>query len=66
MGIYNANTILERIQRLVYTGGITIVKDYMNPLRPPAIRNGTSKAKAGTNVTPQQLPEALTNGVANS
>lgn len=42
MGIYNANTILERIQRLGYTGGITIVKDYMNPLRPPAIRTGAA------------------------
>jgi len=39
-GIYNATVILERIQEMGYTGGLTILKDHIKPLRPPAIRTG--------------------------
>ncbi len=42
LGIFNCVVILERLQSLGYTGGITIIKDYVNPLRParsaPAVR----------------------------
>jgi transposase len=33
-GIFNCIVILERLQKLGYTGGITIIKDYIQPLRP--------------------------------
>jgi len=42
IGIYNANTILERIRKMGYDGGITILKDYLSPLRPPALRFETA------------------------
>jgi len=41
-GIYNAHTILERIREMGYDGGITILKDYMKPLRPPALKFETA------------------------
>ena len=40
MGIYNATTIYDRIRENGYTGGITILKDYIHPLRPPALKTG--------------------------
>lgn len=39
-GIYNATVIFERIGESGYSGGISILKDFMKPLRPPAIRMG--------------------------
>lgn len=39
-GIYNAEVILQHIRDSGYTGGRTILKDYIQPLRPPAIRTG--------------------------
>jgi transposase len=41
-GIYNAHTILERIREMGYDGGITILKDYIKPLRPPALKFETA------------------------
>lgn len=41
-GIYNATVILERIQELGYCGSVTILKDYMKPLRPPALQSGSA------------------------
>lgn len=50
-GIYNATVIFERIATDGYSGGITILKDFMRPLRPPAIRTGPAirryETKAG-------------------
>ena len=41
-GIFNCIVILERLQDIGYTGGITIIKDYVKPFRParstPAVR----------------------------
>lgn len=41
-GIFNCVVILERLQELGYTGGITIIKDYVKDMRParssPAVR----------------------------
>ncbi len=41
-GIFNCVVILERLQDMGYTGGITIIKDYVKPFRParsaPAVR----------------------------
>jgi len=41
-GIYNCVVIMERLQAMGYTGGITIIKDYVKPYRParnlPAVR----------------------------
>jgi len=41
-GIFNCVVILERLKDMGYTGGITIIKDYVNPFRParnaPAVR----------------------------
>lgn len=41
-GIFNCVVIHERLQELGYTGGITIIKEYVHPLRParnsPAVR----------------------------
>jgi transposase len=41
-GIFNCVVILERLQGMGYTGGITIIKDYVKPFRParsaPAVR----------------------------
>lgn len=34
-GIFNCQVILERIQEKGYDGGITILKDYVKPYRPP-------------------------------
>ena len=34
-GIFNCVVILERLQSKGYTGGITIIKDYVKPFRPP-------------------------------
>jgi transposase len=34
-GIFNCRTIFERIRDKGYTGGITILKDYVKPYRPP-------------------------------
>jgi len=34
-GIFNCVVILERLQAYGYTGGITIIKDYVKPHRPP-------------------------------
>jgi transposase len=34
-GIFNCQVILERIQQKGYDGGITILKDYVKPYRPP-------------------------------
>lgn len=36
-GIYNASVIEERIQAIGYEGSITILKEFIAPLRPPAI-----------------------------
>ncbi|NLX77119.1 MAG: IS21 family transposase [Clostridiaceae bacterium] len=41
-GIYNAHTIFERIREMGYDGGITILKDYIKPLRPPALKFETA------------------------
>lgn len=50
-GIYNATVIYERIGMSGYSGGISILKDFMKPLRPPAIRTGPAirryETKAG-------------------
>jgi transposase len=40
IGIYNTNTIMERIREMGYDGGITILKDYVSPLRPASIKFG--------------------------
>lgn len=40
LGIYNATVIFDRICELGYPGGISILKDFIHPLRPPAIRTG--------------------------
>ena len=41
-GIFNCVVILERLKDIGYTGGITIIKDYVKPFRParsaPAVR----------------------------
>ena len=41
-GIFNCVVILERLKGMGYTGGITIIKDYVKPFRPaksaPAVR----------------------------
>jgi len=41
-GIFNCVVILERLQSMGYGGGITIIKDYVDPFRPvksaPAVR----------------------------
>jgi transposase len=41
-GIFNCIVILEKLQDIGYTGGITIIKDYVKPFRParstPAVR----------------------------
>ena len=41
-GVFNCVVILERLQDMGYTGGITIIKDYVKPFRPaknaPAVR----------------------------
>ncbi len=41
-GIFNCVVIMERLQAMGYTGGITIIKDYVKPYRParnlPAVR----------------------------
>lgn len=34
-GIYNCEVLGERIRALGYTGGLTLIKDYVQPLRPP-------------------------------
>ena len=34
-GTFNCVVILERLQAIGYTGGITIIKDYVKPHRPP-------------------------------
>lgn len=39
-GIYNAAVIFDRIRELGYSGGISILKDFIHPLRPPAIVSG--------------------------
>jgi len=33
-GIFNCVVILERLQEMGYTGGITIINDYVKPFRP--------------------------------
>ena len=41
-GIYNATVIHERISDMGYTGGISILRDFIKPLRPPALKTGTA------------------------
>jgi len=38
MGIYNATVIYERIVDMGYQGRISILRDYIHPLRPPAAK----------------------------
>lgn len=41
-GVYNCEVLLERLRELGYTGGKTLVKDYVQPHRPPH-RNRTTR-----------------------
>ena len=34
-GVFNANRLLHELRELGYTGGVTILKDYLKPYRPP-------------------------------
>lgn len=34
-GVFNANRLLHELRALGYTGGVTILKDYLKPHRPP-------------------------------
>lgn len=53
-GIYNAVTIFERLQEKGYNGKITILKDYLKPLRPVVIKEGPAvrryESKPGSQV----------------
>ncbi|GEO24981.1 hypothetical protein AAC03nite_07660 [Alicyclobacillus acidoterrestris] len=42
MGVYNGEVLLERLRELGYLGGKTLVKDYVQPHRPPR-RNRTAR-----------------------
>lgn len=37
-GVYNASVIFDRIVNRGFDGGITILKDYLVPLRPPSVK----------------------------
>lgn len=37
-GVYNASVIFDRIMERGFDGGITILKDYLAPLRPPSVK----------------------------
>jgi len=41
-GTYNACSIMDRICEEGYTGGISILKEYVSPLRPPLAKVGTA------------------------
>src|SRR5690606_8312507 len=34
-GVFNANRLLQELRAQGYTGGVTILKDYLKPYRPP-------------------------------
>jgi transposase len=38
LGVYNASVIFDRIVDRGFNGGITILKDYLAPLRPPSVK----------------------------
>jgi len=40
-GVFNCRVILEKLQEIGYTGGYTIVKDYVQPHRPPKKQRAT-------------------------
>jgi len=40
-GLFNCRVILERLRELGYSGGYTIVKDYVHPHRPPKKQKAT-------------------------
>lgn len=52
LGIYNSVTIYERILELGYEGKLSILKDYMRPLRPAQVKEGPAvrryETKPGT------------------
>lgn len=39
-GIYNAQVIYERLAEIGYTGKVTIIKDYLRPIRPVTVTKG--------------------------
>ena len=38
LGVYNASVIFDRIVERGFNGGVTILKDYLAPLRPPSVK----------------------------
>ena len=38
LGVYNASVIFDRIIERGFDGGITILKDYLAPFRPPSVK----------------------------
>ena len=61
MGIYNATTIYDRIREIGYGGGITIVKDYIHPLRPPALKSGGAVRRYETKPGKQAQMDVVVN-----
>jgi len=46
-GVTNSQVLLRELRRMGYTGGRTILKDFMKPLRPPRPTPATMRFETG-------------------